>query len=318
MPRLSSVFEALGNVDRQIPEETTFTSAEGITIDPDCLANITSRLSARDLAALASSCIAMRAAAACTYPGIKLRLFPHQRASLAFLVKCEAAIHQRGGALADEPGTGKTVTMLALVCKTAGMRTLPPTDAAQARLIAADEQWQNLALPYKREAVYAIFKATRAACPNGVALFTSNIAEAADQLPRYRELVPVIPDDFRALSRDASISSFASRSAFDEAARAVPRAASACGIRASNPQATIPCSLHCQPNARFHSLDLPIPQWPIGAPQPQRRATQLALMLRRSSLAKPSSSPSPSTPPSTLSGRITTCRHRRFARARRC
>ena len=191
MPLIPAVFATLGEVERPIPPETTgHFSADGTVIDPDSLMNILRRLAARDLAALAMTCTAMREAAASTYPGIKLRLYPHQRASLAFLLQCESDPKRRGGVLADEPGTGKTVTMLALLCKTAGMRSTPPPDALQLRRDAAEREWEHLAHAFKRELVFTVLKTIRLACPHAFAIFEKGGAEAAQALPRYRELVP--------------------------------------------------------------------------------------------------------------------------------
>ena len=225
MARLAAVFEALGNIDRPVSNvHSGWTTPTGATLDSDTAENICSRLLPRDLAALGSTCSALHAVAACIYPGIRLRLYPHQRASLAFMLRSEAG-ELRGGALADEPGTGKTVTMITLICRTAGLRTAPQSDAKQLRLDAAEEEWANLDLPFRRQLVYAVLKATRIACPRGYALFGSSIKEAADQLPHYRELVPEPPEDFEALRRDACIATFKSRTALDVAVLAVPFAA---------------------------------------------------------------------------------------------
>ena len=152
--RLPAVFEALGRVERPLPSEFSgFTTEGGTTLDADVLANVANRLMPQDLAALGSTCRDLSAVAANTYPGIKLRLWPHQRASLSFLLKREASTAVCGGALADEPGTGKTITMLSLICKTAGQRTPPPPNPEDQRREEAEAEWSRLDLAYKRAIV---------------------------------------------------------------------------------------------------------------------------------------------------------------------
>ena len=223
---LARVFEVLGDVERAVPEETAGLVSGSISVDPDSLANITGRLSPMELASLGMTCRALRVATATIYPGIKLRLYPHQRASVAFLLSCEANPDQRGGVLADEPGTGKTVTMLALICKTAGRRTAPAPDVAQSRRDAAAEEWLHLGPSFKRELVYRVLKSVQKSCPDGYGTFAASGAQAAAELPHYRTLVPNPPDppDFNALRHDRAIARLLSRAAFDAAALAVPRA----------------------------------------------------------------------------------------------
>ena len=121
--RLAACFEKLGEIGLPPPLEHQFawTLNERVTLGPDVLAHLATLLTPQQLAALGSTCKDLARLSAATYPGIKLRLYPHQRASLAFMLKSEADLDRRGGILADEPGTGKTVTTLALLAKTAGV-----------------------------------------------------------------------------------------------------------------------------------------------------------------------------------------------------
>lgn len=232
--RLAALFESLGEIDRPVPTDRAdelnlqFESGAFAILDHDVLECIVARLAtAQDLAALGSTCRPLSILCACTYPGIKLQLFPHQKASLAFMRAAEASAAQRGGILADEPGTGKTVTVIALLCKSAGLRTVTAADAAQSRVEAAEKAWTHLALPYKRELVYSIFREVRRRTPDAYALFADSGREAAAQLAGYTEVVLSPPPDFSELKSDRTIRALGSRAALDAACQAVPRAASA-------------------------------------------------------------------------------------------
>jgi len=232
MGRLAAIFERLGEISRPVPVEQAawaLASTEDVgaelCLTHDLLERIVSHLAAQDVAALSCTCTLLRPLSASTYPGIALTLYPHQKASLHFMMTSEAS-DWRGGILADEPGTGKTVTVLALLGKTAGLQTRPLADLERSRIDAADQVWASLALPYKRELVYAILKDLRSRCGRGYALFASSGREAAAKLEGYPTLVPSPPDDYETLRADRAIGRFPTRSAFDAAVRAVPRAAS--------------------------------------------------------------------------------------------
>ena len=198
-----------------------------VTLDAHVLDNLTGWLRANEIAALGCTCSGLAAVVAHTYPGIKLRLYPHQRASVAFLQRGEAS-SRRGGILADEPGTGKTVTLLALICKTAGAWTARQPDAAERRRANAEAKWAGLAFLYRRELVYSILKQVRTSCPREYALLGRGVRRAAAVLPQYAETLGRAPPiDFDEISHDAQISTLATRAGLDAAVRAVPDAARA-------------------------------------------------------------------------------------------
>jgi hypothetical protein len=73
------------------------------------------------------------------------RLFPHQISSLEQMTKIENQSDEfdtlRGGILADEPGLGKTVTILALISSSSGTKLANPKQFWDAEKIA--EHWNN-------------------------------------------------------------------------------------------------------------------------------------------------------------------------------
>ncbi|KAL0035614.1 hypothetical protein WJX79_002795 [Trebouxia sp. C0005] len=138
-------------------------SLEGL---PDyIMAQVLSQLSHRDLACAGSVCTALRDQAQHTVPGLNLHLYPHQRRALQWMLKRERVCGEiedpcwkglvssgglpcwvctatgqfavdpppaltdcRGGLFCDEPGLGKTITGLALICKTRGTIHTTPLD----------------------------------------------------------------------------------------------------------------------------------------------------------------------------------------------
>ena len=225
--RLARCFETLSKAERRRPSDDIPPSFIGrVEMHGDVMHAIAALLDARALAAFGSCNSSLASLAAASVPGMRLRLYPHQRTSLAFLMRSEAGPTQ-GGILADEPGTGKTITTLSLLCKSAGLRTPSPRPVARVRQDLAEEAWTALALPFRREFVYGLFKAVRSHCPSAYDRFAGSAEEAAQTLPGYRALLGDRPLDFDAIKRDDVLRSILSRAAFDEAARSVPRAAKA-------------------------------------------------------------------------------------------
>ncbi|KAL3136547.1 hypothetical protein ABBQ38_005794 [Trebouxia sp. C0009 RCD-2024] len=147
-------------------QHTPLRSGGGLEALPDyIMSHVLSQLSHADLAAVSSSCTALRAQAMQTVPGLRLNLYPHQSRALQWMLKREAAVggleHPcwkglvssgglpcwvctatgdfaldpparlqdcRGGLFCDEPGLGKTITGLALISKTRGTLPTPPLD----------------------------------------------------------------------------------------------------------------------------------------------------------------------------------------------
>ena len=129
---IQQIFKRLAVPLPDAPEVTTLTTATDA-----CLAQLPTDLlhhllrlglfTARDLSALACACRRLASIAAAHVPSLLPKLYEHQRASLRWMRACEGragaeGAPPRGGVLADEPGLGKTVTVLSLVLKTAGAR----------------------------------------------------------------------------------------------------------------------------------------------------------------------------------------------------
>ena len=124
---LLSLFSELGCDDAaaELPsDEAAADDAHMLRLPLDLLRITAELLNARDLHAMGGACRRLTSLAAPLVPGLRLRLFDHQRRSLLWMRRCEQRAGlpgglPRGGILADEPGTGKTVTTLALLAKTA-------------------------------------------------------------------------------------------------------------------------------------------------------------------------------------------------------
>lgn len=132
-------------------------------LPPDILNLILQFLDGPGLRAMASTCRGMRARSQWIAPGLHLSLHPHQRNALAWMRARERppqllsdptqreivssrgasywvdeltgrvsserprpASDARGGMFCDEPGLGKTITMLALLLATQGLYAEPP------------------------------------------------------------------------------------------------------------------------------------------------------------------------------------------------
>jgi len=136
----------------------------------ECGAEIASYLTAVDVGALYQINKSLREfflKNACIIPGLfqtvlgrerKHKLFPHQTVSLRHMRMME---HQstnfgdlRGGILADEPGLGKTATVLALICSSAGMKPQIPGISWDYQEI--EDNWKNY--PDKESAIARVLK----------------------------------------------------------------------------------------------------------------------------------------------------------------
>lgn len=75
---------------------------------------------------------------------MKVRLYPHQRESVEWMESRERKnVDGRGGILADEPGLGKSVSILAIILRSAGLRTINGGATAAERVVAAEAMWQS-------------------------------------------------------------------------------------------------------------------------------------------------------------------------------
>ncbi|CAK4675164.1 hypothetical protein LEN26_015467 [Aphanomyces euteiches] len=127
-------------------------------------------LNARDIARMSSVCSLLQHVTYDTVPGLRLTLFPHQKKALKWMLYREsqsnAQLRQlehpyiigqwidpvfgrvamncesqdtRGGFLCDEPGLGKTITMISLLLRTQGTLACPTN-------IMPTESWNNYGL----------------------------------------------------------------------------------------------------------------------------------------------------------------------------
>ncbi|CAN1316314.1 F-box protein At3g54460 [Linum perenne] len=132
-------------------------------VPEDVLINILSALSPSDLVRVAATCRCLRLLVVCVMPYMKLKLYPHQRAAVEWMLERElndrflphplfmkfstedgftfylntvsgeivlgeapSVRDFRGGMFCDEPGLGKTITALSLILKTKGKLADPP------------------------------------------------------------------------------------------------------------------------------------------------------------------------------------------------
>ncbi|GLT88566.1 hypothetical protein SLE2022_065860 [Rubroshorea leprosula] len=153
-----------GRADSSRVQPAVNTCLTGIwDLADDILINILTGLSPIDLTRMAATCRHLRYLAALVMPCIKLKLFPHQKVAVEWMLKrernAEILIHPlytefttedgfslfvngvsghivtgsaptirdfRGGMFCDEPGLGKTITALSLILKTQGTMADPP------------------------------------------------------------------------------------------------------------------------------------------------------------------------------------------------
>lgn len=143
----------------------------------DILIKILNTLGPMDLVRIAATCHHLRSLAAFVMPCMKLKLFPHQRAAVEWMLhrerNAEVLPHPlfmkfysddgfdffvdavsgyivtgvaptikdfRGGMFCDEPGLGKTITALSLVLKTQGTMADPPDGVQIMRCLHNGEQ----------------------------------------------------------------------------------------------------------------------------------------------------------------------------------
>ena len=87
---------------------------------------------ARALCALGAAASPLYTASADVVPFLAndVTLFPHQRRGLRFMLRRERS-GKGGGLLCDEPGTGKTLTVVALLLRTAKLRAARPPEPAR-------------------------------------------------------------------------------------------------------------------------------------------------------------------------------------------
>lgn len=180
-PRTPLLDEAL--VSRLSKEEQVFASifSDQIRTSAVFAANIASYLSAADLYAvvyrLSSPLRQLFQSRPFFAPGLfqtadglelSCSLFEHQKVSLEALHRMEGAASAfgslRGGIFGDEPGLGKTVTVLSLILATAGQYPVQPAQFwDDAELEAA---WARRASQHSKE-LLPVFNRLLAACPPG-------------------------------------------------------------------------------------------------------------------------------------------------------
>lgn len=219
---LGDVFERLGN---PAPEEEPcayHAVLTGVEVEHDVLHLILHRLCARELRALGGTCRALRALAAQAQPpGLRLALYPHQRASLAWMLRQEASLPHRAGILADEPGLGKTITCSALLCATAGLWTQPEPCARAAAAARDEAAWAALTREYRHQAVCRALASLRSALPDEYALFAHGGRATAALLPGYAELVTAEPTDYASVASELAVKTYDTFASFEAALRAV-------------------------------------------------------------------------------------------------
>ena len=181
-----------------------------LRLPPDLLRATAEVLNARDLHAMGAACRQLASLTAPLVPGLRLRLYAHQQRSLQWMRRCEQragleAGLPRGGILADEPGLGKTVTVLATVLKTAGLQS--GAGAEEAARAVAEVSWLALDPYYQAQTVMAVLKAVRGRA----------MAEALSEL--YRPSVNTL---YAACAPGAR--RYATLAAFEEDARRAMRA----------------------------------------------------------------------------------------------
>lgn len=122
------------------PEDASTSGRRLTDLGKDVLTCIASFLPARDLACFASTCKLMRVAAAFVRPpGLRehINLLPHQQSVNAFLSRVG-----RSAMILDEPGTGKTLSVISYILRTKGR--LPMLPGSSSLLFAEEYEAQEL------------------------------------------------------------------------------------------------------------------------------------------------------------------------------
>ncbi|KAH9623700.1 hypothetical protein KSS87_016982 [Heliosperma pusillum] len=172
--QLHEIFKTLPTLTFQLKSATSsilpatrMNTGSGIwDLTDDLLFNILSALSPSDLQNVSVTCHHLRFLTASIVPSIKLKLFPHQKAAVEWMLQRERNVATlnhplymafstkdassffinivsghlvtgspptvpdfHGGFFCDEPGLGKTITALSLILKTKGAMAAPPKGA---------------------------------------------------------------------------------------------------------------------------------------------------------------------------------------------
>ena len=100
MSKLARLFDLIGEREvAYVHFEAGLTICGGLELGNDIVLEVLLTLSAADLSRFACACKALRQLCAQMIPGMKLELYRHQRASLAWMRRRETLCH--GGILAD-------------------------------------------------------------------------------------------------------------------------------------------------------------------------------------------------------------------------
>ena len=149
-----------------------------ILLPDDLVLIIIHHLGPRALWSFGATCRRFARLGAGHVPGLALELFPHQRDSLAWMLRSERrADGPHGGILADEPGLGKTITLIAAVLRTRGM--MAAAEAAD----GADRAWPTAAWPRRSFVLDFIKRHGRSGDPLG------SVAEKFDSLAQFEAAV---------------------------------------------------------------------------------------------------------------------------------
>ncbi|CAM9739199.1 unnamed protein product [Chrysoparadoxa australica] len=193
---MKEVYASLPPRERPLPRNMALQEGSVLcSLPPLVMTCACSYLRAMDVEFLSRTCKSLWQVCEGAAPGLKLRLFPHQLRGLAWMrerergqsppvldqtltieskennkywvdgVTCKISDTEpfqaygcRGGLLCDEPGLGKTITVLALVLRTRGclpvMSARKGTGLSDAELLAlAEKEWEHWGIPERRTAL---------------------------------------------------------------------------------------------------------------------------------------------------------------------